>query len=106
MRPIFAAPALLCLAACDDGGVVDQSIEHGVRQSAVEACIAWVPESNISLAAGFDGERLCACAADQMLEGSDLSDLVDFRPGGAEIRTAIAQCISDIQASDQGAEPG
>ena len=98
-RAIAAAMGLLALAACDDGGIVDQTIRHGVRQSAVEACRAWVPQSEIASAAGLDPERLCGCAADRILEGKSASELGSLRPGSAELRAAATQCVAEVQGS-------
>jgi hypothetical protein len=95
MRKVIAAAVLLSLAACDDGGVVDQTIRFGVRQSAVEACAAWLPQSDIASAAGLSPERLCACAADRILAGKSASELRDLVPGSGEIRAAAAQCAAE-----------
>ncbi len=100
---MLAAMSLLSLAACDSGGVVDQSIRRGVRQSAVQACTAWVPQSEIALAAGVDPERLCGCAADRILEGKGASDLADLRPSSPELRAAVAQCVAEDQTAETGA---
>jgi hypothetical protein len=105
MRTIFAASTLLLITACDSGGVVDQTIRQGVRQSAVEACTAWIPQSNIALAAGLDPDRLCACAADRILEGKSASELGDLRPGSPESRAAVAQCVAQIQTRPRAAGP-
>ena len=99
MKMIFAAVALVSVAACDDGGVIDQTIQQGVRQSAVESCAAWVPQSEIAMAAGIDGQQLCACAVDEVLEGKTVSELPELRPDSAELRAAVAQCIGNIQPS-------
>lgn len=92
--------ALLSLAACDSGGVVDQTIQHGVRQSAVQACTAWLPQSEVALAAGVDPERLCGCAANHLLEGKGASGLADLRPSSPELRAAVAQCVAEVQTTE------
>lgn len=106
MRTIFATALLISLAACDDGGVIDQTIQRGVRQSAVEACTAWIPESQIAAAAGLDGPRLCACAADRIMEGKDSPELADLRPDSPENRAAIVQCVGELQARARDARSG
>ena len=102
LRPLAAA-WLLSLAACDSGGVVDQTIRTGVRQSAVETCVAWVPRSDIALAAGLDSQSLCGCAADRMLEAKGAADLASLNPASAEFRAAVAQCVRDVRASGKAA---
>ena len=96
---MLAAAALLALGACDSGGVVDQTIRHGVRQSAVQACRSWVPQSEIVLAAGVNMDRLCGCAADRILKGKGASELGDFRPGGPELSAAVSQCLKEDRAA-------
>ncbi len=95
--------ALLLLAACDSGGVIDQTIERGVRQSAVQACTAWIPQSEIALAAGVDPERLCGCAADRILKGKGTSESADLTPSSSELRAAVAQCVVEVQTAEKGA---
>jgi hypothetical protein len=100
MRTYLASTLLILLSACDGGGPVDQSIQQGVRQSAIQACIAWVPSFEMAEAAGLNGERLCTCAADRLLAGKSMADLAQgIRPDSPENRRAIVQCIADIQGS-------
>lgn len=95
--------ALLLLAACDSGGVIDQTIERGIRQSAVQACTAWIPQAEIALAAGIDPDRLCGCAADRILEGKSASEFADLTPSSSELRSAVAQCVVEVQTAEKGA---
>lgn len=99
MRTPLLAFALVVLAGCDGGGVIDQTIQSGVRESAVQACIAWVPQSNITLAAGLDHNRLCGCAVDRMAKVRNVSDLAGLRPDSAEGRAAIVQCIAQTRSA-------
>jgi len=103
MNRILAAMSLLSLAACDSGGVVDQTIQRGVQQSAVQTCTAWLPQSKIALAAGVDSERLCGCAANRILKGKGASELADLRPSSPELRAAVAQCVAEVQTGVKGA---
>jgi len=97
MRTILTAAALLSLAACDSGGVIDQTIRSGVRDSAVQACTAWVPQSDIAVAAGLNPDRLCGCAADRILE-KGASPLAELRPESPEVRTAMTQCVAEMRS--------
>lgn len=103
-RKLTAAALLIALAACDGGGVIDQSLKQGLRQSAIQACVSWVPESEIAAAAGLSSERVCACAADRMLEGEAINDVADLRPDSPANQAAIAQCIADLQPAAPPAE--
>jgi hypothetical protein len=72
----------------------------------VQACMQWVPEANIPLTAGLDGQRLCACAVDRMLTVRSVSDLAELRPDSPQGQAAIAQCLTQIQASPAVPRPG
>lgn len=106
MRPAIAMTVLFALAACDNGGVVDQTFRTGVRQSAVQACTAWIPQSDIAAAAGLDSGTLCGCVADRMLEGKSASEVVQIRPENPETRAAIVQCVADTRAKAGRTQPG
>lgn len=103
MNRMWAAMALFLLSACDGGGVVDQTIQRGVQQSAVQVCTAWLPQSEITLAAGIDSERLCGCAANHILKDKGASELADLRPSSPELRAAVAQCVAEVQTAEKGA---
>lgn len=102
---LLSAAALLALSGCDNGGVIDQTIQGGVRHSAVQACIAYVPQSEMATAAGLDPQRLCACAVDRMLEVRNVADLAQLRPDSPEGRAAIAQCIAENRSTPTPAAP-
>lgn len=97
MSRAFAATLLLSLAACDSGGVIDQTVREGVRQSGLAACTAWVPQSDLARAAGVDTEGLCGCAANRILEGKQTAELADLKPSSAELRAAVTQCVAEVQ---------
>ena len=103
MKTILTAVALLSLAACDNGGVIDQSIRSGVRESAVQACTTWLPQSDIAAAASLDPDRLCGCAADRLLE-KGASPLAELTPESAEVRTAMTQCVAEMRSQPREAK--
>jgi hypothetical protein len=105
MRTFTAAALLVSLAACDGGGVIDQSIEQGVRQTAIQTCIAWVPQSDIPAAAALQAERLCACATDRMLDGKSLSELSTI--GSTVLKSERRSCnVSQIAKLSLQNPPG
>ena len=94
----------LCLVGACDSGVVDQSVRAGVRQSAVEACQAWAPQSDLARAAGLDLARLCGCAADRVLADKIAAELADIAQSSADIRAAAVECVAEL--SGGAVEPG
>jgi hypothetical protein len=96
LKLIIAIAGIFALAACDSGGVVEQSVRGGVRQSAVEACTSWLPQSEIVLAAGVNPRRLCGCAADRVLKDKSASELPDIAQTTGEVRAAAIACIGEI----------
>jgi hypothetical protein len=98
MKPVVYAIALFSLTACDSGGVVDQTVRHTVRQSAIEACSQYIPQFDVAAATGLDPNQLCGCAADRIMEQKSASDLASNPPGMPEVRTAVAQCVADFQS--------
>lgn len=106
MKRMLTGMSLLSLAACGTGGVVDQTVQHGVRQSTVRACTAWIPESQIALAAGVDSERLCGCAADRLLKDKSVSELADLTLSSSQLGAAVAQCVAEAQKSEKNEKGG
>ncbi len=100
----LAAGLVFLLAACDVASTIDPPIPQAVRQSAIETCKAWIPQSRIAAAAGLDANRLCSCAADRILEGKGITDLPELRPDAPEIRAAIVKCISNDRESVSSAD--
>jgi hypothetical protein len=96
MNRIFCFAACLSLGACDSGGVVDQTVRHSVRQSAVAACQQWIPQLDVTAATGLDPGRLCGCAADRIMAGKNASDLANNTPGMPEVRAAVLQCVANF----------
>jgi hypothetical protein len=99
MRPVLHLVPLLSLAACDTGGVVDQTVRQSVRQSAIEACSQWMPQLNVAAATGLDPNQLCGCAADRLMQGKAPSDLANDPPGMPEVRAAVGQCVAEGQSA-------
>jgi hypothetical protein len=105
MKPIFYVSPLLILAACDNGGVVDQTVREGVRRSAVEACSQWKPQFDVAATTGLDPSQLCGCAADRIMQERTASDLANNTPGMPEVRAAVAQGVSDFQSAAGSPNP-
>lgn len=95
MKTILRGTALLSLAARDSGLVIDQEIRSSLRESAIKACTAWIPQSDIAAAAGPGTDKICGCAADHVLENA--SQLADLKSSTVEIRTAVAQCAAEVR---------
>lgn len=104
MKALVGLALLLTATGCDNGGVVDEAIQQGVRQNAVQACIAWLPQTEIAAAVGLDEDRLCTCAANRIIEGANVAHLNSFQPDSPENRAAIIQCVTEVKRRDLSAQ--
>ena len=75
----FAPVALLALSACGEGGMVDENLKSTVRQSIVSSCAA-TAEGQVPEGVNVDLDKLCDCAADKLMAGKSVQDLVANPP--------------------------
>ena len=90
----LAPIALLSLAACGEGGAIDQGVKTQLREQLVSTCnngMVEVPEG-IEL----DREQVCNCVADKVLADKSVQDLVANPPTGAEEIEGVKQCLKEI----------
>ena len=79
----FAPVALLALSACGEGGMVDENLKSTVRQSIVSSCAA-TAEGQVPEGVNVDLDKLCDCAADKLMAGKSVQDLVANPPTSVE----------------------
>lgn len=85
----------LALTACGEGSSIDESLKTTVRQQLVATCTASA-ESQIPDGVTVDLDKLCACAADKVLEGKSAKDLISNPPTSAEDLNKVQECAKEI----------
>ena len=91
----LAPIALLSLAACGEGGVVDENLKSTVRQSIVASCAA-TAEGQVPEGVNVDLNKVCDCAADKLTAGKSVQDLVSNPPTSVEDLAPIKECLKEI----------
>lgn len=91
----LAPIALLSLAACGEGGVVDENLKSTVRQSIVASCAA-TAEGQVPEGVNVDLNKVCDCAADKLMAGKSVQDLVSNPPTSVEDLAPIKECLKEM----------
>ena len=91
----LAPIALLSLTACGEGGVVDENLKSTVRQSIVASCAA-TAEGQVPEGVNVDLDKVCDCAADKLMAGKSVQDLVSNPPTSVEDLAPIKECLKEI----------
>lgn len=93
---LLALPCLaLALTACGEGGVLDESVKTTVREQLVATCTA-TAEGQIPEGVTVDLNQVCDCAADKVLDGKSVQDLVSNPPTSAEDLTQVRECLKEM----------
>jgi hypothetical protein len=93
---LLALPCLaLSLAACGEGGVLDESVKTTVREQLVATCTA-TAEGQIPEGLTVDLNQVCICAADKVMDGKSVQDLVTNPPTNAEDLTQVRECLKEM----------
>lgn len=93
---LLALPCLaLSVAACSEGGVLDESVKTTVREQLVATCTA-TAEGQIPEGVTVDVNQVCSCAADKVMDGKSVQDLVTNPPTSAEDLTQVRECLKEM----------
>lgn len=93
---LLALPCLaLALTACGEGGVLDESVKTTVREQLVATCTA-TAEGQIPEGLTVDLNRVCDCAADKVMDGKSVQDLVTNPPTSAEDLLKVRECLNEM----------
>lgn len=93
---LLALPCLaLALTACGEGGVLDESVKTTVREQLVATCTA-TAEGQIPEGVTVDLNQVCNCAADKVLDGKSVQDLVSNPPTSAEDLDKVRECLKEM----------
>ena len=85
----------LTLAACGEGSAVDERIKATYREQLVSTCTA-TASGYLPTGVDTDLDKICACAADKVMEGKSVTDLATTVPGSAEDLAKIRQCATEL----------
>lgn len=91
----LAPIALLSLAACGEGGALDENLKSTVRQSIVASCAA-TAEGQVPEGVNVDLNKVCDCAADKLMAGKSVQDLISNPPTSVEDLAPIKECLKEI----------
>ncbi|MFN0047170.1 MAG: hypothetical protein ACKVOS_11950 [Sphingorhabdus sp.] len=89
------ALSCLALAACGEGGVLDESVKTTVREQLVATCTA-TAEGQIPEGVTVDLNQVCDCAADKVMDGKSVQDLVTNPPTSAEDLLKVRECLNEM----------
>lgn len=95
MRFTAVSLALLALSACGEGGAMDESVKSTVRQSLVSSCAA-TAEGQVPEGVNVDLNKVCDCAADRLMAGKSVQDLIANPPTSMEDLAPIKECLKEI----------
>lgn len=95
-HPLLALPCLaLALTACGEGGVLDESVKTTAHEQLVATCTA-TAEGQIPEGVTVDLNQVCDCAADKVLDGKSVQDLVSNPPTSAEDLDKVRECLKEM----------
>lgn len=92
LLPLLALP--LALAACGEGGAIDQGVKTQLREQLVSTCsdgMVDVPEG-----IDLDREQVCNCVADKVLADKSVQELVANPPTSADEIDSVKQCLKEM----------
>ena len=99
MRRTFALTALLAplltLAACGEGGALDENLKSTLRQSLIASCTA-TAQGQIPEGVSVDVSKVCDCATDKVIAERSVKDLVANPPTPSEALDKVKACVSEI----------
>lgn len=94
-RILLVAVLSLTLAACGEGSALNDTVEISVRESLVATCTTAASEQ-IPEGIQVDIGTVCDCAADKVMDGQSVSDLVANPPSPSEAMAKVQACIQEL----------
>ncbi|MBK6707167.1 MAG: hypothetical protein IPG54_06635 [Sphingomonadales bacterium] len=91
----LAPIALFALASCGEGGVVDENLKSTVRQSIVSSCAA-TAEGQVPEGVNVDLNKVCDCAADRLMAGKSVQELIANPPTSMEDLAPVKECLKEV----------
>jgi hypothetical protein len=94
-RIVTIALLPLALAACGEGSALNDTVRVSVRESLVAACTTAASEQ-VPEGIQIDINQVCGCAADKVLDGKSVSDLVANPPSPSEGMAKVQACLQEL----------
>lgn len=91
----LAPLSLLALSACGEGSVMDANLKSTLRESIVSSCAA-TAESQVPEGVNVDLDKVCDCAADRLMAGKSVQELVANPPTSAEDLAPVRECLKQV----------
>ena len=96
MKRILSVALLsLALAACGEGNALSDTVKVSVRESIVATCTTAASEQ-IPEGIQVDVDQVCGCAADKVMDGKGVSDLVANPPSPSEGIKKVQACLKEL----------
>ncbi|WP_295489517.1 hypothetical protein [Sphingorhabdus sp. EL138] len=83
------------LAGCGEGSALNDTVQISVRESLVVTCTTAAGEQ-IPEGIDVDIGTVCACAADKVMDGQSVSDLVTNPPSPTEAMSKVQACLQEL----------
>lgn len=93
--PFALLAPLLTLAACGEGGALDENPKSTLRQSLVASCTA-TAAAQIPEGVSVDVSKVCDCATDKVMAEKSVQDLIANPPTPSEALDKLTACVSEI----------
>ena len=74
---------------------MDENLKSTVRQSIVTSCAA-TAEGQVPEGVNVDLNKVCDCAADKLMAGKSVQDLISNPPTSVEDLAPIKECLKEI----------
>ena len=94
-RMMTIALMSVALAGCGEGGALNDTVQISVRETLVTTCTAAAGEQ-IPEGIDVDINTVCGCAADKVMDGQSVTDLVSNPPSPTEAMSKVQTCLKEL----------
>lgn len=94
-RMMTIALLSVTLAVCGEGGALNDTLEISVRESLVATCTTAAGEQ-IPEGVDVDVGTVCGYAADKVMNGQSVADLVANPPSPIEAMSKVQACLLEL----------
>lgn len=94
-RMMTIALLSVALAGCGEGSALNDTVQISVRESLVATCTTAAGEQ-IPEGINVDISAVCGCAADKVMDGQSVADLVSNPPSPSEAMSKVQACLKEL----------